>query len=279
MEVTSVKYIIDHMGNEFKSIKEACDFYNINRGSLRYHTKQGKTVEQALKFMIENQIVVDDNRFNSIAEFCRYYDMPDGYYRYHRYTLNEPTEQIIDCWQNRDKSDNSKNRKKSKYHNKSSYLTHNYLDVVDYGFSCVEDLCNFYGVKPNTFYQRKHRGFTLEECIFGRKKKVKIPKTRCIDHLGNCFKSEREMCRSHNVVYRTYFSRKRKGWSLENCLMPSTHKNTKFMYKGELRTNLKGLCRELNISYNTVREYVRVRCITPEDAINVCLNNKTNTNK
>lgn len=140
-------------------------------------------------------------------------------------------------------------------------------------FESVKEICKFYDIKENTFYQRRRRGFTIEECIFGRKPKVKSRSCKCTDYNGMQFNSIREMCEYHNVPYGIYMNRKHRGHTLKECLDSSNIKQHTFIYKGEVRNSLKKLCKELDISYDTVLHYRKTKNLTIEEAVDICLEN------
>lgn len=40
----------------------------------------------------------------------------------------------------------------------------------------------------------------------------------CVDHKGNRFRTEKEMCDFYNIKYRTYLHRKKEGWETKDIL-------------------------------------------------------------
>jgi len=92
--------------------------------------------------------------------------------------------------------------------------------VVDHEgkeFASQNEMCEHWGVKLNTFQDRKRKGWSLEECLVGRKtckKKIKNIK----DHKGNKFINEREMCEHWVVKYATFRQRLNYGHTLEDAL-------------------------------------------------------------
>lgn len=76
-------------------------------------------------------------------------------------------------------------------------------------FDSLEDMCNFWGVTRDQFKQRRYvYKWTLEESLEGR----------VLDHKGNRYFTVEEMLNAWNVNKNTFYMRKRKGWTLKECL-------------------------------------------------------------
>ena len=71
-------------------------------------------------------------------------------------------------------------------------------------FDSEKEMCKCWNINYNTYANRKSRGYTIEECLFGKIDKV-------YDHEGNKFKTEKEMYEHRNVNDNTYKNRKSKG--------------------------------------------------------------------
>lgn len=88
--------VCDHLGNEFKSTKEMCKFYNIRVDTYYQKRKDGIPLSNILS-PISGQCYVDHlgNRFNSLGEMCKYYNTTTQRYYYRRksgFSLKESLE-------------------------------------------------------------------------------------------------------------------------------------------------------------------------------------------
>ena len=80
-------------------------------------------------------------------------------------------------------------------------------------FNSVKEMIEYWGVStPFLLYLRKKKGFSLEECLTGIKHPV-------YDHKGNKFKSVKDMTWYYQVSTKTFYSRRGRGWTLEECLL------------------------------------------------------------
>ena len=83
-------------------------------------------------------------------------------------------------------------------------------------YPSVVKMCEAYGICRATYQKRIERGLSVEEALTG-------PKTlghanKCVDHLGNEYPSESQMCKAYDINFFTYRERKMKGWSVKDCL-------------------------------------------------------------
>lgn len=77
------------------------------------------------------------------------------------------------------------------------------------------DMCRALDVNYKTYIQRKHNGYSLDECINGKKKNKRNNK---ITYKGITYESEAAMCRALGINYKIYKSRKAHGQSFEQCI-------------------------------------------------------------
>lgn len=83
-------------------------------------------------------------------------------------------------------------------------------------YNSVNDMCKAYGIKYSTFKNRLRNGWALEDALVAPLNTAMIAGKKCVDHLGNEFKSIKEMCAANNIPYTLYFSRVKCGMSLED---------------------------------------------------------------
>lgn len=110
--------VCDHLGNEFKSTKEMCKFYNIRVDTYYQKRKDGIPLSNILS-PISGQCYVDHlgNRFNSLGEMCKYHNTTTQRYYYRQksgFSLKESLEgKVLDHLGNSFTSLNDM----AKYHN------------------------------------------------------------------------------------------------------------------------------------------------------------------
>lgn len=247
--------VMDHKGNEFKNVEEMCDYYNINRRTFYRLRKEGKTVSEIFN-TVETKTITDKygNKFKNISQFCNFYDIRVSQYYYYT-NRGKTVDDIVNMVED---IRHSPNRRSLSQHRSGKVI--NFEGVV---YDSVDSLCRTYGIKQNTFYRRRERGFTLEECVYGKPKNIntKIESTphRIYDHLGNEFKNVQEMCKFHNVKFGTYRARKSKGLSLSECLSKEMlykdcHCKSVF-YMGKTYPSTREACRVYKVDYNGFCRY------------------------
>ena len=66
-------------GNSFISIKEACDYYDLDYDKVRSRLNNGWTIEEAFEFVERDDscrsVNLEGKHFNSIKEACKYYNL------------------------------------------------------------------------------------------------------------------------------------------------------------------------------------------------------------
>jgi hypothetical protein len=72
-------------------------------------------------------------------------------------------------------------------------MSNKIIDHKGNKFKSEKEMCKYWDVKYSVYRNRKHYGWTLEECLKGR--------TVVYDHLGNKFNREINMCKYWGVIY------------------------------------------------------------------------------
>lgn len=192
----------DHLGNEFQSKEEMAAYWNIPRPTFFRRIRDGWSLEDALTKPIKNKalskrkiIDPENNIFETIEEMCSAWDITKEVY----------------MWNMR--------------HNMSIYdaLTHttkdeNLLYTDDNGniYSSLNELARAYNINKTVIRSRLELGWTLSEIL---KKPSKIKHGSNVkDHLGNKYKTRKEMLDHYGVSEMTFKHRKKLGHDLETCL-------------------------------------------------------------
>lgn len=146
-----------------------------------------------------------DNKFETIAEMCEYHGINLGTFngrRRSRWGLEKALTEPVASKPNRTYK-GIQDHKGNIFPTKKAMLAH-------------------YEVHYILFTNRTRKGWSLEECLTGKKNSV-------YDHLGNAFKTEKELCSYHNVDRNIYQGCKKHGYSIEQCLglIPVFNQRTK----------------------------------------------------
>ena len=143
-------------------------------------------------------------------------------------------------------------------------------------FDTRKEMIMFWGRRPEAYYQAIRDGRSQEEALTGvyNLSKGSTLEDRT-DHLGNIYKTEKDMCKHYGITHSTYFHRIHdSGWSKERALTTTPCRIKKLVYDGVEFRNEHELCDYVGISYNRYTNYkLRKRC-NYEKAIKDILNGK-----
>ncbi len=133
----------------------------------------------------------------------------------------------------------------------------NVVDHLGNHYRSVSEMCKHYGVRPDSFCQRRKRGWTLEETLNGKRN------TTVTDHLGNTFPDLNAMCAFHGVKRSTYHQRLRNGATLEQALSKARHVrgdrqgNPTVDHEGKEYPSQRAMCRAYGIKVAAFRARLR----------------------
>lgn len=222
------KSCVDHLGNSFDSLKLMVQHYGISL-KLYYNRKcKGLTLEECLapvnsmsrKSRKTPKVIKDHlgKTFTSVSVMLKYHEVNTStYYRKKKEGLT-----LEECLtkQNILKSEKLKVDGGSK---KSSKI------ITDHNgntFNSVGNMLKHYGATPKIYYSGKKKGYPLEVCLGVACLLLKYEETGtgnskpCKDHLGNKFPSKKAMINYHGVKEAVFDKRRKKGFSLKDCLSP-----------------------------------------------------------
>lgn len=135
--------VTDHLGNEYNSIKEMCEYYGITDDVYRTRMRRKWTLERILTTPTKTKDHLG-NVFNSIAEMCEAYGIIRTTY-FKRIKQGWTVEEAL-----------------------TTPLKQDTLKVKDaYGneFANAKKMYEFYGITKPTFNNRLKSGFTLQEAL------------------------------------------------------------------------------------------------------------------
>ncbi|MBR3602820.1 MAG: hypothetical protein IKL49_10925 [Lachnospiraceae bacterium] len=182
------------------------------------------------------------------------------------------------------------------------------VDHLGNTYSTIKEMCSAYAVNNSTYLCRIRKGYTVEEALTGKRKKMitqissnkkkkkfevkdisysskknskatsKEKKFLCFDHKSNGYHSQAEMCKAYEISLSTFKRRQAEGLSLQESLELPVTKGHSFTFKDHMGTkyeNLKEMCTAWNISVHSYQRrisqgYSRERALTePDDFISI----------
>lgn len=144
-------------------------------------------------------------------------------------------------------------------------------DVIKFrgkSYSSYSEISREYGFDSHFVSSYLRKGFTLEEIVSKKRKRT------FKDHLGNEYKTRKEMVSAWGIAEGTYNSRRQLGWSLERSLCtPGIKYNVARECReyrdsyGNVFPSLKSMCEKYGVKPTPVKALTR-RGMTEAEAIN-----------
>lgn len=198
----------DHLGNKFKSIKDMCDYWHINRTTFfRRRNTPGWDLEKALTAPLQQA-----------RSYMRTVTDPDG--EVHRnidamcakYGISK-TQYLTNIRNNLPMAEALRAR---------TVLTRRCKDHLGNEFRSTNAMCAHYGINKTVLRSRLELGWTLEEILTNPGNNSHY--IECVDHEGRKFPTQKAMLKYHGVSYTNFKHRQKLGWDLAKCLAPeNTH--------------------------------------------------------
>jgi len=205
----------DHLGNTYASKKDMCIFWNIpyniflRRLSLKWSIKDALTIPINTNISYANThrtkyIDHEGHIFKTLKEMCSYWNISRSVYAKRRklgWSVKDALTKKVDI-------NLTKNRKR--------------LVEDPYGnkFYNKNELCSFHNIRKSTLNSRLKKGMTMQEAIelpVGPCNRLSTKSIR-IDHLGNEYSSQAEMCKYWDIPQMTFRGRINNGCSIEEAL-------------------------------------------------------------
>lgn len=134
------------------------------------------------------------------------------------------------------------------------------------------EVAEHYGVKPNVFNMRINRlGWSPEEALEITERESSA--RSAIKYKGKKFKSGREFADAFGLVYATFKGRRRRGWTLEQCINPELKVDKfngrwNFKHKGKTYASLRDFASKHQLTYgnlvaNLKRGWTLDECVDP----------------
>lgn len=205
----------DHLGNEFDSLRDMCKHYGIGIETFRMRMRYKWTLERALTQRIRCLKKCKDhlgNEFKSELEMCRYWHI-------NLFTFRS---RMSGNWSLKDA------------------LTMPVLGVgssipardhLGKDYPSMSAMFRAWGWDVNHAFAKLGSGkVSIKELLTHSYKREEFGNNRsCKDHLGNEFKSIKDLCRHWKVDYSIFYARyNAKRWTVERALTePVRHKRKK----------------------------------------------------
>jgi len=270
----------DHLGNEYKNISEMCEYYNIKRNCFINRMQRGWSLEDALTKPVHGR--VEDhlgNKYDTLLEMCKHYNIPYNIFKYririYGWSLEDALTVPYEADMYRDHLGNEfQSIKDMCKHYKISTRTYFYrirkgytleealtiqirklhsgkqsIDHLGNTYESVKSLCDHYKIPVSTYLNRLRGGWTVEDALTVPIRNISYEKST--DHLGNKFRSVKEMCRYYSIDCATYYHRIASGMSLGDALTKPVKKFDKYYdHLGNEFYSLNTMCKHYGISRN-----------------------------
>lgn len=185
-------------GRRFRSIREACNTYNVNYSKVTRRIRNGMSLEEAVKLVTradygKRSIEVGGVVYKSLKEACR--ELGVNYYTVSakvRYGMG-----VLEALESTRKS-----------------VTHRDLTVDGVRFSSIREACETYDAVYSTVITRMRNGKTLEEAV----KVQGDARCKSIEIDGRLFKSLSEACRYYKIDYGYVRYQVRKGLDIKDAI-------------------------------------------------------------
>ena len=209
-----IKPCKDHLGNEYPSVKQMCEHYNIHRATYYERIRNGWSIEAALttstksvsRYSKKRGYVKDHkgNLFINTKEICRFYHIPYDAYR----------SRIKSGWSTKDAL--TKPLRGPCKSTKAKPI----IDHEGNSFSSERQLCEFWNISRFSYRNLVHNlqwssEDTINHLLNSKRKK---PKHSTITFYNETFANLSELCDKFNVNKDTYYYRINAGWSQEEAL-------------------------------------------------------------
>ena len=177
------------------------------------------------------------NHFDSESAMTRYYNVPRPTFR----------SRIAKGW----------SLEKALTYGKKSHAVKDHLGNE---FSSISSMVKHYGISYQAFLSRKAKGMSLKDAL--TTPLAKYTKSQNIkDHLGKHYNSYKELAEAYDLDEKTLKVRLYRGWSLEDSLLCSTHKHSKYDkevsvsiedHLGNIYPSYSSMAKAYGISFNAL---------------------------
>ena len=268
--------VFDYNKTEFDTVEDMCECYEIDVNVYKRRISLGWSVEDALEVAVsedeyntaqqdkrkdnKDSILVGLNgeHFSSETELCNYYGIIPELYSLGK-SLGWGLNRLV-----AEAKENNRVLISSPFSSENTIETDNfdiYYDDALQG-SNLHKLSKENGVSCSALKQRLESGMSVTEALQSAQHPI------IKDHLGNQYKTVKDMCATWGIPVQTYLSRLKNNYSLENALTLPHHTNDGCRY-GDIRTMpIRKLCRDNNMlvrlfNYRSRHGFTLSECLNP----------------
>ncbi len=242
----------DHLGNEFNTLTEMCEHWNIKADVVSHRLCDGWDIKRALTQPVHKITVRDHlgNVYSSIDKMLESYGINKNVYYNRITTLGWNKEQALTTPVN----SNGHYDGKITFHGKQ--------------YRSLSELCDCYRISYGMVESRLKRGWDLEKSI-----QPKLAShsnwQESIDHKGNKYPSFKRMCEQYNQCPSVVKRRLSQGLSLQEALEKPTNRHAKQQYiiNGKTYDSFKSVCRDYGLDPTTVHGRMKRKNISLEEAL------------
>ena len=134
------------------------------------------------------------------------------------------------------------------------------IDHLGNVFDSMTKMCEYYGLTRSIYQGRIKNGWSKEKALTIPINIISDESNRT-DHLGNVFKSKKEMCKFYNITANGYDQRIKKGMSKEEALTTKkatcSDKEDRTDHLGQLFDSLNQMCEHWGIGKNKYLNRIR----------------------
>ncbi len=147
-------------------------------------------------------------------------------------------------------------------------------------YKSYKELAKDYGINYQTFQHRRHKKWSLEDCVDYEVADHRFKKKEPIIFEGKEYKSYKELAKHYNVNYKSFMTRLYIGYSLKDCLyvnsdtyIEALQPNNKLNnakpidYCGKHYESILEFCNAYNLNYKRVCSQLRAGH-TPDECVN-----------
>lgn len=240
--------VIDHTGQEFKSLTAMCKHWHLTTGEFIKETLDGKSVQEILENSSRKNIVKDHlgNEFTSEVAMCKHWDIKRKVFR----------DRLDNQGMSIDKAltlpiSKKENHEKTIRRMTNQLNTEKVTDHIGNEFNSVKDMCEFWKVTTKEANDRLINGMSLKYALELKNKPVS-------DHLGVRYKSVKDMCNAYGISQEAFKYRIKCGWSLSRALSTPIGANRIVVdHMGNKFNTAKDMCDYYNISLTSYKSRIK----------------------
>lgn len=212
----------DHLGNIFPSHAAMCRHYGLSIVVYRYRRyNQGWSLEDTLTTPSRHRTSPYEtkplsyrggsahqasdhlgNKYPSISKMCEAYGISPSAYN----------SRLNNGWS---KGDALTKPVESTTHKRRTKPVEDHIGRT---YPSITDMCEDYGILPVTYRNRITRGWSVEQALTTPTDMIISRAVPCEDHLGNKYRTKKDMCLAYGIDTTVFNYRMKSGWGLERAL-------------------------------------------------------------